>query len=170
MNNSLAISRLAKIVPLACLAFMLLLIAVNNVTDYGSNLAFVQHVLSMDTLSVDLPLKWRAIRSPGVHHVFYAGIILWEFAAGSLCALGAIQCLRALRSDRNAFAAARNPALLGLALSVALWVLAFLAVGGEWFAMWMSPSWNGQNAAARMLLVTALPLILLVTPEENGAS
>lgn len=167
MNHALAISRLVKIVPLASLAFMLLLIAVNNVTDYGSNLAFVQHVLSMDTLPPDLPLQGRAVKSPALHHAFYVVIIAWEFAAGLLCAWGTWRCLRALRADRGAFARAKNPALLGLTLGVALWVLAFLTVGGEWFVMWLSPTWNGQTAAARMLLVTALPLILLLLPEEN---
>ena len=44
-----AASRIAKIAMTSCLAMFALLVAFNNLTDYGSNYQFVRHVLSMDT-------------------------------------------------------------------------------------------------------------------------
>jgi hypothetical protein len=41
--------RLSKIILCLCLAAFAFLVTFGNITDYGSNFAFVQHVLSMDT-------------------------------------------------------------------------------------------------------------------------
>src|SRR5918994_6470166 len=41
--------RYAKILMVLALAAFAFLVTFNNITDYGSNFAFVQHVLSMDT-------------------------------------------------------------------------------------------------------------------------
>jgi predicted small integral membrane protein len=57
-----------------------------------------------------------------------------------------------------------------LALSVAELTLAMLLygrglaspVGGEWFLMWQSKSWSGSYAAARMFLLDAAVLIVLL--------
>ena len=43
--------------------------------------------------------------------------------------------------------------------------IAFLTVGGEWFLMWQSPTWNAQDGAFRMFLAEGLILLLLLTPE-----
>ena len=37
----------------------------------------------------------------------------------------------------------------------------FMAVGGEWFLMWQSKTWNGQDAAARLFLFMGLSLLFL---------
>ena len=46
-------------------------------------------------------------------------------------------------------------------MGICLWFVGFIAVGGEWFLMWQSKIWNGQDAAFRMF--TMLFLILLYT-------
>jgi predicted small integral membrane protein len=38
----------------------------------------------------------------------------------------------------------------------------FIAVGGEWFLMWQSRSWGGSDAAARIFLLNAAVLIVLL--------
>ena len=43
------ITRLAKILMCLALAGFCLLVAYDNIADYGPNYVFVQHVLSMDT-------------------------------------------------------------------------------------------------------------------------
>jgi predicted small integral membrane protein len=43
-----------------------LLVAVDNVIDYGTNYAFVQHVFSMDTTFPGNALMGRAITDPAV--------------------------------------------------------------------------------------------------------
>jgi predicted small integral membrane protein len=48
-----------------------------------------------------------------------------------------------------------------------LWLLAFTTIGGEWFLMWQSRDWNGQQAAFRMFTTEALILILLLLPEAE---
>jgi predicted small integral membrane protein len=50
-----------------------------------------------------------------------------------------------------------------------MWLVAFLSVGGEWFLMWQSKSWNGQEAAFRMFIVVGIVLIVLVQrePKDN---
>jgi predicted small integral membrane protein len=45
------------------------------------------------------------------------------------------------------------------------WFVAFLCVGAEWFLMWQSKSWNGQEAAFRMFAVEGVVLVVLLLPE-----
>jgi predicted small integral membrane protein len=46
-----------------------------------------------------------------------------------------------------------------------MWLVAFLSVGAEWFLMWQSKSWNGQEAAFRMFTVIGIVLLLLALPD-----
>jgi len=39
-------------------------------------------------------------------------------------------------------------------------------IGGEWFAMWQSNTWNGLASAERILSFLVLTLILLHLKEE----
>ena len=50
----------------AAIGFALLLIALNNITDYHTNFAMVEHVLAMDAMIPalgDITVKWRAVTS-----------------------------------------------------------------------------------------------------------
>ena len=49
--------RLSKIALVATIALWLALVAFGNLTDYGSNLAFVQHVLAMDSIFPDAAIR-----------------------------------------------------------------------------------------------------------------
>ena len=40
-----------------------------------------------------------------------------------------------------------------------IWFVGFTAIGGEWYAMWQSQVWNGQQAAFR---ITALILLTVI--------
>jgi predicted small integral membrane protein len=46
-----------------------------------------------------------------------------------------------------------------------MWLVAFLTVGAEWFLMWQSHIWNGQEAAFRMFTVVG---IILLFPDAAG--
>jgi predicted small integral membrane protein len=48
-----------------------------------------------------------------------------------------------------------------------MWLVAFLEVGGEWFLMWQSKSWNGQETAFRMFTVIGIVLLLLAQPDSD---
>jgi len=74
--------------------------------------------------------------------------------------------VRALRGTVSAFHQAKRVSLAALALSLTMWLVAFLAVGGEWFLMWQSKSWNGQEAAFRMFTVVGIVLLIVAQPES----
>ena len=69
--------------------------------------------------------------------------------------------LRALRAPADAFNRAKRFAVLGAAVGFTVWFTGFMVVGGEWFAMWQSPSWNGQDAAFRFYVTILLVTIYL---------
>ena len=70
--------RAAKIALVAAIALFASLVAFGNITDYGTNFVFVQHVLSMDTVFPFSTIKYRAITSPALHHAAYVLIIATE--------------------------------------------------------------------------------------------
>ena len=42
-----------------------------------------------------------------------------------------------------------------------------MVVGGEWFAMWQSEDWNGQQAAFRFYLTVLAVLIFVNQPDGD---
>jgi predicted small integral membrane protein len=160
-------TRLAKISLPAAVGLYLALVVFNNLTDYGSNHAFVQHVLAMDTTFPGNAGMWRAIRAPWMVHAFYGSIILWEAVACALIAAGAWRMWQARRATPPVFARAKQLVIAGLAVNMLQWIVAFLAVGGEWFLMWQSSTWNGSVVAGRMFVVTGVVLLLVNTPDDG---
>lgn len=159
------ITRLSKIVLVAAIGFDLAIVVFNNVTDYGSNYAFVQHVLSMDTTFPGNAGMWRAIHSPWVYRVFYLSIILWEAAASAMIVGGAWKLWRARAASAGAFNGAKDVAIAGLTLNLLMWLVAFIAVGSEWFLMWQSKEWTGTETAGRMFLIVGVILLYLNSPD-----
>lgn len=159
--------RLCKTALVATLALFFLLVAFGNLTDYGSNWAFVQHVLAMDTIFPDSTLTWRAITAPWAQQLAYWLIIAWEIATGLILALASLRLARGV-CDAGRFRAARPLAILGLTLGALLYGLGFIVVGGEWFAMWQSPTWNGQESAGRFLVLIGFVFLALLHEEREG--
>jgi predicted small integral membrane protein len=159
------IARLSKIALLLAVAFYYLLVAFNNLTDYNSNFQFVHHVLLMDSTFPGNRGLWRALPEPGLQTAFYWSIIAWESATCLLCCWGSLVLGRALRAPAAAFQSAKSIAIAALTLGLLLWFVAFLTVGGEWFLMWQSRTWNGQDAAFRMFASLGIILIYLASPE-----
>jgi predicted small integral membrane protein len=142
-----------------------LLVGVDNIIDYGTNFAFVQHVLSMDTTFTGNALLWRSITSEWVHHAAYALIIAAELAVGLLCVAGAWRLFTARALPAPLFNDAKGLAVGGLAAGFALYFFGFLVVGGEWFQMWQSQTWNGQEAAFRF--AASFGLVLIFVNQED---
>jgi predicted small integral membrane protein len=159
--------RLAKVVLTAALALQMSIIVFNNVTDYDANYQFVKHVLAMDTTFRSGSTMWRAISSPPIWHVFYAGIIVWEAATAILLWAGAIVCFRARNRHSDEFTKSKGVAIAGLTLGLLLWMVAFGTAGGEWFLMWQSQTWNGLSAALRLFTMTGV-ILLFVSQAENS--
>jgi predicted small integral membrane protein len=141
--------RLAKIAMSGSLALFAFLVAFGNLTDYGSNFAFVRHVLSMDTTFPDNALRWRAITSPTLWQVAYWLIILGEALTCAAYTIGTVALTRNLRASGAAFNRSKRMIYVATALGFLVWFLGFMVIGGEWFAMWQSKTWNGQEAAFR---------------------
>lgn len=161
--------RYAKIVMVFGLAAFGLLVAVDNMIDYPSNFAFVQHVLSMDTVFPDNTLKWRAITAPSMHHGAYIAIILAELLTG-LCFLGCGgKLLMNVGAPAQTFHRAKMLGVVGATLGFATWFVGFMVVGGEWFTMWQSSIWNGQQSAFRFYMTMLAVLIFLMQPDGELA-
>jgi predicted small integral membrane protein len=157
--------RICKMLLLAAVAFFFTLVAFNNLTDFNSNYQLVRHVLMMDSTFPGNHGMWRAIHEPWIHVAFYLGIIVWEIVNALLSWWGSVSLLGALRSSQPEFQRAKQIGVVALTSGMLLWFLAFLCVGAEWFLMWQSKLWNGQDAAFRMFAVEGLLLVILLLPE-----
>ena len=68
--------RVSKVVLVLAAGLYCLLVGYDNIVDYGSNFAFVQHVMSMDTTFPGNAVRdGRAVLDPRLHHLAYAIII-----------------------------------------------------------------------------------------------
>jgi|SRR5271163_622631 len=157
--------RLVKITLLFAVALFYTLIVFNNITDYNSNYLFVYHVLDMDSTFPGNYGMWRAVHSTFVYRSLYDSIICWEALTAALTWTGGALLVRKLRAPVVAFNLAKRVAVAALTLGLLLWFVAFLTVGAEWFLMWQSKTWNGQEAAFRMFTVVGIVLIFLVMPD-----
>ncbi|MGH1373638.1 MAG: DUF2165 family protein [Cellvibrionaceae bacterium] len=157
--------RLIKTLMLLTVAIYCSFVVFNNLSNYDSNFRFVQHVLSMDTVFPANRGHSRAITDTSSHHFAYSIIIGAEIIIAALCWMGVINMLRTIKS--SAFKTSKILGCYGLALGFTLWFGGFIGVGGEWFMMWQSKIWNGQQAAFRISVAFLLLLIFLSAPEPD---
>jgi len=162
------ILRIAKILLVFAVALFYSFVVLNNTTDYDSNYQFVRHVLMMDSTLPGNHGMWRAMNSPAFHTAFYLSIILWETATMLLLWWGGIRMVRTLHGSAARFNQSKSIAIAALALALLMWLVAFLIVGGEWFLMWQSKIWNGQDAAFRMFTVIGIVLLLVAQPDAEA--
>jgi predicted small integral membrane protein len=148
------------------------LVAFGNITDFGTNQPFVQHVLSMDTTNfgaeqgsnLDDDVMWRAIENGTLHDIAYIGVIIWE-SLTALVLLGSMVFWAS--GQRDDYARARAASTIGLLMLVALFMGGFIAIGGEWFQMWKSQAWNGLDPAFRNSVLAMIALVVLHLPSKD---
>ena len=162
------ITRVAKLLLISGVAFFYTLVVFNNLTDFNSNYEFVHHVLAMDTTFPGNHGMWRALPGHRVQLAFYVAIIAWEIVNTILLWWSVGRLVRAIRLPVGGFNAAKAVAVMALTLSLMMWLVAFLSVGAEWFLMWQSRIWNGQEAAFRMFTVVGVVLLVLLQPDVEG--
>lgn len=138
-----------------------LLVAFNNLVDYGSNYEFVRHTLSMDTTFPGNALMYRSITNPVLWRAAYAAIIVAEGITGILYLAGAIRLFKARNAPAARFNRAKTYVIAASALAFLVWFFGFMVVAGEWFAMWQSATWNGQEAAFRFYVAVLAVLIFI---------
>lgn len=161
--------RLAKIVLVAVMAAFAFIVAYDNIVDYDSNYEFVRHVLSMDTTFPNNALMHRAITDPRLWTAAYLVIIAMEALTSLLLVIGAVALLGVIKAAAAVFNHAKVWAVAGLTVGFVLWFCGFLVVAGEYFAMWQSKTWNGQEAAFRISAILLAVLIFVCLPERDQA-
>jgi predicted small integral membrane protein len=72
-----------------------------------------------------------------------------------------------LHKPAASFNAAKRIPIIALTLSMLMWLVAFLSVGAEWFLMWQSHAWNGQEAAFRMFVVVGVVLLITLQVDKE---
>jgi predicted small integral membrane protein len=161
-------ARLAKIAMTLAVAAFAFVVAYGNLVDYGSNFAFVRHVLSMDTTFPGNALMTRAVTRPALWHAAYALIIAGEAATFALLLAGAVALWRARYAGQAGFQRAKRWVIAGCATGFLVWFFGFMVVGGEWFAMWQSKDWNGQEGAFRFYMTLLGVLIFVNQPDADA--
>jgi predicted small integral membrane protein len=159
--------RAAKLAMVFAVALYYTLLVFNNITDYNSNYQFVRHVLMMDSTFPGNHGMWRMLNQPAAHTIFYLSIIAWEFVTMILCWWGGLRLAQELRRNAAAFHGAKRISIVGLTLALLMWLVAFLTIGGEWFLMWQSEAWNGQEVAVRMFTVIGIVLLLVLQQDRD---
>jgi len=152
--------RFSKLVLLLTTAIYFTLVVFGNLTDYSSNYYFVEHVLSMDTTFEGNNLMYRAITNPLIHNIFYWIIIIIESLAALFCWKGSYLLYNNLKG--NGFNEAKTNGLIGLLIGLFLWFFVFITIGGEWFVMWQSDVWNGQDSAFRMFTIMGIIYLIMI--------
>jgi predicted small integral membrane protein len=150
----------------------ILLVAFGNITDFGTNQAFVHHVLAMDTTNFGAPsgteldpdVMWRAITNRTVQNIAYIGLIVWE-SATALVLIAAVVCW--IRERGTGYRVARSLSTIGLLMLLLLFMGGFIAIGGEWFQMWKSTAWNGLEPAFRNSVLALLALVIVHLPSPH---
>ena len=162
--------RLVKIALSIMLAAFAGIVAFDNLVDYGSNYLFVQHVLSMDTTFPHNALLGRATSNPAWWQLSYWAIIAGEAVTCLLLVAGALVLWRNRYESGAAFNRAKGCVIAGLAVGFLIWFFGFMVVGGEWFAMWQSKIWNGQESAFRFYVAIAGVLVFVNQRDEDLVS
>jgi predicted small integral membrane protein len=160
--------RFSKIAMIAALAAFAFIVTYDNVVDCNSNYEFVRHVLSMDTTFPNSQLMGRAITDQRIWTAAYAAIIAVEGLTCLLLSVGALALLTRLTAPAEHFNRAKVWAVAGLTVGFGLWFFGFLVVAGEYFAMWQSQTWNGQEAAFRITMVILGVLLLVTLPDRDA--
>ena len=166
MYSTQLLFRLAKTICVAAIGVMAFLVVFGNITDYYTNYYFVEHVMKMDTTFPGSHIHYRSINNQFFFHAGYIIIILMEALIAFCCLKGCRRMLKNLKKDAIVFHASKNWAVAGVIIGIITWFLGFEVIGGEWFAMWQSPAWNGLAAAERIVSFLVLVLILLHIKEE----
>jgi predicted small integral membrane protein len=159
-------ARIAKSVMVASLSLFAFIVAFDNITDYDTNFEFVRHVLSMDAIFPGSTLLYRRVVSPALWNFAYWLIIIGEGITSLVLGIAAVALLRHLRSDEARFNRAKRFVFIGATLGYLVWFFGFMVVGGEWFQMWQSQKWNGQQGAFRFYM-TILAVLIFVNQKDG---
>jgi predicted small integral membrane protein len=152
-------------ISLAFTGYMML-VCVNNITDYTSNFEFVSKVAGMEDVFSRERTAWRSIQNSTLHHVMYLSIILVELCIAALLLIGSVKMINMYKATAVEFNASKKLTITGLALAMLLFFIFFITMAGEWFLMWQSDQWNAQQTAFSLTTIFLLALIFVNQDEK----
>lgn len=159
--------RLVKTTLVSSIGIMAVLIVIGNTTDYYTNYYFVVHVMKMDTIFPNSQVHYRAVNQPYLFHTGYILLIVLEAFMAFSCIKASFQMFQSIRKSAVQFHQSKKWGVAGIGIGLVIWFLGFEVIGGEWFAMWQSSSWNGLGAAERISTFLGIVLILLHLNERE---
>jgi predicted small integral membrane protein len=143
----------------------MMLVCINNITDYGTNFQFVSKVSAMEDVFSRDKNGWRSVNNFFLQHMFYVIIIVWEILITMLVGTGVRKMIGKIGANTADFTSSGKWLRTGLFLGVILWFTIFVSLGGEWFLMWQSKTWNGQQTA--FLLTICFMLFLMHQNQQD---
>ncbi|MDJ0907415.1 MAG: DUF2165 family protein [Woeseiaceae bacterium] len=163
--------RTLKILFAGIVAFWGLIGAMGNFASLGIAYEYVEMVTSMSGVfeERDAAPPWRTT-SPIVVSAGVALIVLGKLGAMVFCSLGAFKMVRARKADQRSFASAKQWAVFGCGLAVAMLFGGFTVIGETMYLMWIAP--DGEHAAAgawRYGGFIALIMIFIAQAEPEAA-
>lgn len=145
-------------------AFYYLMVAFDNITNptnpNASNWPFVQGVLSGDGVPPDSGFGYRFIDAEWFQVLSYIGIIAGETLTGILLAIAGILGLRRSSSCPR-WGGAQKWTFAGGTLGLAVFFVGFMAIGGNWFIMYLNSKFNGLEPAFQNSVMTVFMLVLV---------
>lgn len=78
-----------------------------------------------------------------------------------LCWIGCFILLRNVKRSEMIFNYSKQIAFIGLFFGFLLYMVGFIIIGGEWFSMWQSKTWNGQMTAGLFISLIMFVMIFL---------
>ncbi len=96
--------------------------------------------------------------------VFFVSIVLLGDYDRRSALVGRLSPDEQFAQSAATFNAAKKLGVVALTLSLLMWLSAFLSVGNEWFLMWQSKEWSGEQGADHMFAIAGIILLYLVMP------
>ena len=164
--NEVLVDRLLKIFMVLLPTSFTFFVVIDNIFfAWDDNYQFIKHVMSMDT--VESVVEWRGINSPFMWKAAYTFLIVFETLTFFVGIFALYKLIRALKKDTEAFFKAKIWGYVTFVLTLVIWFVGFIDLGGEWFKMWLSPSWNGQPIAMWLSIFFAILLVFFHLPEPK---
>lgn len=164
------IERLVKIMLVFFLSLFCLSVAMDNIIDYQVNIAFLKHIMTMDTMRPGFDTmiaSKRSISSETVHALAFHSIIAVEFIAGFIALYASIRMFLH-RKEARGFNAAKRIYLIAAGLMMSLWYFGFNVIAANWFYMWVNIN-GGQQASYNFSIYVLLTMIYVMQRESTEA-
>lgn len=169
MNHKKFGMRLFKGLLLLSATSLLTLVFCGNVFFYEINFEYIKHIMSMDDTFHHPSLMMRAITNPIYYHLSYIFIIVLEGLASLLLWLGVYHIFKNITKATAQFAQAKYWGMVGLLLTIVIFIFIFFIIAGEWFASWQSTKWNAKSAAMPFIILFGIIYIIFSQAELDGS-